>query len=93
MGELIPITLFTVIGLVLVLRGPLGKAFADRIAGRALGGASPKELDDLRSDLRGVVDEVQFRLTEMEERLDFTERMLARHRARDEIPRQGAPEG
>ncbi len=68
---LIPISLFFSIGAVIILRGPLGKAIADRIAGRT-GHAE----DDLHG-LRAEVDELRARLAETEERLDFAERLLS----------------
>ncbi len=71
---LVPIALFISITAIVILRGPIGKALADRLAGRAGSGVAPgtmtAELDDLRQ-----------RVAELEERLDFTERLLARERA------------
>ena len=66
-----------VVATVVILRGPLGRAWADRIAGRrpsSAGGSDEEvlaELDDLRQ-----------RVMQVEERLDFTERMLAQQKAR-----------
>jgi len=74
---LIPIFLFVSIASVIVLRGPLGKALAERISGRVGPGR------DLGPDVLGVqaeLDQVRSRLTEVEERLDFTERLLAQQR-------------
>ena len=62
-----------------VLRGPLGKAIAQRIAGRRDGEG---EVDRLRAELdqlRGVVGE-------LEERLDFAERLLAQQREAGRLP-------
>lgn len=83
MGELIPIfgmatgTIMTVIlifGVVKVMQGPVGQALARRIHGR--GGAEDLsgEVAQLREDLHAVRGE----LAEVQERLDFTERLLAR---------------
>ena len=72
---LIPMTLFISIASVWILRGPIGKALADRISGRAA------QIDDASSDGKEVlaeVEEVRYRLTDVEERLDFSERILAR---------------
>ncbi len=88
MEALIPISLFVMIGLTVILRGPLGKALGERLAGRAATGASPAEFEALRHDVRAAVEDVQYRLTEMEERLDFAERLLARQRQREELPEQ-----
>ncbi len=93
MGEFAPavgvIGLALVIGATLVLTGPVGKALAEWIRGWsrteeqwlamkaakhgvALGGESERLLAEL--------DELKRRLAEVEERLDFAERLLARER-------------
>lgn len=58
-----------------VLRGPVGKALAARIHQGTLTQAEPhpEVLEELY-DMRG-------RMVELEERVDFTERLLARQRA------------
>ena len=62
-----------------VLRGPVGKALAARIHQGTIGQAEPhpEVLDELY--------EVRGRMVEIEERLDFTERLLARQRAEDPV--------
>ncbi len=72
---LIPIVLFVVIGATAILRGPLGKALGERI-GRGGGREDSAEATALKAEM----EEFRYRLTEMEERLDFTERVLAQHR-------------
>jgi hypothetical protein len=93
MGELVPavgvVGLAMVIGATLVLSGPVGKALAEWIRGWSrtdeqwmamkaakhgvvLGGDSERLLAE--------VDELKRRLAEVEERLDFTERLLAKDR-------------
>jgi len=93
MGQWMPfvamIALAVVIGTTLVLRGPMGKALAEWIRGWsktdeqwmamkaakhgvALGGETERLLAE--------VDELKRRLAEAEERLDFTERLLAKDR-------------
>ena len=57
---------------VFVLRGPLGRALAERLAGR------PRAEDPEVRELRGELDDVRHQLTEVQERLDFAERLLAR---------------
>jgi len=52
----------------------LGRAFADRVP-RAAPLADPAA-----ADLRTEVDDMRQRLAELEERVDFTERLLAKHR-------------
>ena len=67
---LIPISFFLSMAAIFVLRGPFGRALADRLAGRT---------DDREMrELRGEVDALRQDLSEMQERLDFAERMLAR---------------
>ena len=82
-GDVAPLigmmTLFITVGSVLILRGPLGRAFADRIAGRH---AAPEpETQRLRQD----VDDLRAELASMQERLDFAERLLTRER--EQLPR------
>jgi hypothetical protein len=71
---LIPIALFFSIAATAILRGPLGKALAERISGQAAERSA--SLDD--GEVRAELDEVRYRLHDVEERLDFTERMLTR---------------
>lgn len=93
MGEWTPVIgvigLALVIGVTIVLSGPVGKALAEWIRGWtrtdqqwmamkaakhgvALGGDAERLLAE--------VDELKRRLAEAEERLDFTERLLAKDR-------------
>jgi hypothetical protein len=81
-GEaLVAMTLFLTIGGAVVLRGPIGKALAERLAGRRLGAGAPdheqaEQLDRALADL----EDMKHRVAELEERQDFTERVLAAHR-------------
>ena len=79
---LVPISLFLTVGAVLIFRGPLGKAIGERIAGR------PRELEHSgeTEELRGEVEDLRWRLGELEGRLDFTERVLARHKQDGQLP-------
>lgn len=52
---------------------PIGKAIADRIRGRALNAETDPALLTEMDDMRAQLSEVQ-------ERLDFAERLLANHR-------------
>ena len=61
---------------IFVLRGPLGKALADRLAGRSTAGG--REVEQLRHD----VDDLRSELGAMQERLDFAERLLTRGQER-----------
>lgn len=67
----------------LIFRGPLGRAIADRVAGRV---GSEQEMERLNAEM----DDLRHRLTEAEERLDFTERVLAKSREGERIPPGGS---
>jgi hypothetical protein len=64
------------IALVKVLKGPFGEAIADRIRGAA----QPEQ------GLTEEVDALRARLAEVEERLDFTERLLAQAEQPERLP-------
>lgn len=72
---IVPVVLFISIAFVIVLRGPLGKAMADRIAGRA---AERTPLPD--EHVHAELDDMRRRMNELEERVDFAERALTRGR-------------
>jgi hypothetical protein len=68
------------IGTVKLLTGPIGMAIGDRIRGGRRGAESdPRmadEVDALRERVRQL-EHMHLRVTELEERVDFTERFLA----------------
>jgi hypothetical protein len=70
-------------GAVWVLR-PIGKAIARKLEGQA--GADAKALEQMRDELLGEVDGLRQDVAQLSERLDFTERMLAKQ---TEQPRVG----
>src|SRR5437667_11278712 len=86
-----------IIGTALVLRGPMGKALAEWIRGWSKTdeqwlafkaakqgialGATGADAERLFAE----VDELRHRLTEVEERLDFTERLLAKERQAERL--------
>jgi hypothetical protein len=73
---------------VLVLRGPLGRALAKRIEGtKAADHETVQRLEEVESRLQSL-ELTQERMLELEERLDFAERMLARDK---EPLRMGKP--
>jgi hypothetical protein len=92
MGMWIPavaiIAVALVTGATVVLRGPMGKALAEWIRGwsktdeqwlavqAAKHGAVPPAAESVLAE----VDELRRRLSEVEERLDFAERLLAKGR-------------
>ena len=74
-GPEIPLmVLFVSIAAVAILRGPFGRALAERIAGRARIAGEDQEM----RELKGEIDELRQQLSEVQERLDFAERLLAR---------------
>lgn len=71
---------------VLVLRGPVGRALARKIEGRTGG---PEDLSSIEDRLADV-DVLRQRMGELEERVDFAERLLAQ--ARGDAPQlKGQP--
>jgi hypothetical protein len=60
------------------LKGPLGQALARRLTGA---------VPDLPHDAE--IAELRARLTELEERLDFTERVLLQQQERPQVPAGG----
>ncbi len=86
-GPEVPLmVLFVSLAAVFVLRGPFGRALAERIAGR-----SPTTTEDREiQELRGEVEDLRHQLGEVQERLDFAERMLARQDERvGALPKRG----
>jgi hypothetical protein len=75
----------TLLGLVIV---PVARAYARRLDASARASQPTGELADLEARVRDL-EAREARVAELEERLDFTERMLAQQR---EQPRLGAGE-
>jgi Tfp pilus assembly protein PilO len=66
---------------------PIVRALARRLEGRAgLSPALQEDLEDMHHRL-AELDGLQQRVSELEERLDFAERMLAQPREPDRLPR------
>jgi len=65
---------------------PLIKAIARRIEGGAAGAEVQAELEGLRERVRQL-EEMQPRMLELEERVDFTERIVAQGRDPDRLQR------
>ena len=81
---IIMMTLIVGGGLVLILRGPVGRAMARRLEGSS--GTAPElaaRVDELESRVAELEQE-RARTTELEERVDFAERLIARQ---DQAPR------
>ena len=78
------ITIAAVAGIALVLY-PIARAIARRLEGRVAGNELLQQVDELRERVRDL-EASQHRVLELEERLDFTERLLAQRRD-IELPR------
>ena len=65
---------------------PLARAFAKRIEGGAPLAEMQSELDSLRERVRQL-EEIAPRMSELEERVDFTERIVAQGREPDRLQR------
>ena len=76
-GVVIAIVVFC-LGIAKILRGPVGEAFGDRLR------HGPRTRAD--ATLLADVDALRARLEEVEERLDFAERLLAAGREVDQLP-------
>ncbi|TLY54313.1 MAG: hypothetical protein E6K55_06055 [Gemmatimonadetes bacterium] len=79
--------------LFLLAISPVGKAIADRIRGQGGAALSPdarRELEDLRAELVGDLQQLRTEVSELSERMDFTERLLAKQR---DAERVGPPKG
>lgn len=75
--------------LFLLAISPVGKAIAERI--RRQGGAALREdvraeLDDFRAELLGEVQQLRTEVSELSERMDFAERLLAKQRDAERLP-------
>jgi hypothetical protein len=86
----VAVVLFMVIGvpmLSIFVLPPIAKAFARRLEGRygRQDGESAAELADLQTRV-GEIDNLQTRMAELEERLEFAERLLATRREADQLP-------
>lgn len=76
-----------VVGLIaggVALLGPLGKAIARRLDTGATPDAAA--LDEATAPLVAHIDELRGRLAELEERVDFAERLLTQQRDAEQLP-------
>jgi hypothetical protein len=69
-----------------VLLLPLVRSLAERIRGRA-DGPMREELQALRDDVIGEVQQLRREVAELGERVDFTERLLAKQGDASRLPR------
>jgi len=84
-GEL---AMFLAIGAtaVALLFGPIGSAVARRIVGRSEPDDAHAEIEEIRERVTEEAADLRNRLAEVEERLDFAERLLAHGRQTDQLP-------
>jgi hypothetical protein len=68
------------------LFGPSGAARARGLAGRAAPGEAHADVERMGERMTAEVSELHSRLAELEERVDFAERLLARGGQADQIP-------
>ena len=69
--------------LFLLAISPVGKALAERIRRHGGAGISEEaraELEEFRSELLGEVQQLRTEVSELSERMDFAERLLAKNR-------------
>jgi hypothetical protein len=80
------LALFFTVGGIVTLRGPVGRALARRIEGRVADDGP--ELASRIAELEDRVHQGELDRAQLEERLDFAERMLLQHRdPPKELPR------
>ncbi|MGE5926551.1 MAG: hypothetical protein ACM357_04305 [Gemmatimonadota bacterium] len=86
-GEMILIAMTIVAALIgaIYILGPIARAFARRIEGKGIDPALQDELHALRERV-GEVDGLRERLMELEERVDFAERLLAKAPQAERLP-------
>jgi hypothetical protein len=79
----VPIWIAAAVAGAVVLRGPLGQALASRLKGDATA-------EELQGDTLAELDDLRARVAELEERQDFSERMLAQKGEAMKLPGGGA---
>ncbi len=76
----IPIWFATVGAMAWALRGPIGQALAKRIAGDS----EPESVAEVPEAVYAELDDLRVRVGELEERLDFSERLLSQRSQQEE---------
>jgi hypothetical protein len=66
--------------------GPIGMALGRRLSGRA-DTRTPAELEEMGAQVTAEMDDLRRRLAEVEERLDFAERLLTQDVPANQLPR------
>ncbi len=80
--------IFSAVTLAVLAISPVGRAFADRIRGRLVapaGGERAGEIAELRDEVTAELEAMRHEMGEFAERLDFTERMLAKQKDADRL--------
>jgi Tfp pilus assembly protein PilO len=85
-GPTMVLIVFAFLAAVTIVLWPIARALGRRLEGKAAGAELRDELERLRQRL-GEVDALQARVAELEERLDFAERLLARGDTPTSLPR------
>jgi len=70
---------------VLLAFSPVGKALAERIRGRTHAGSGPDP------DTLAEIDQLRLELTDVQERLDFAERLMTQQRDAGQLEGPGGP--
>ena len=89
MEDIIAITLLFGGGTLFLLSvSPIGRAIAERIKRGAQpeGHVNVERLEEAQGAVMEELDAMRHELTEVQERLDFTERLLAKHRELGRLP-------
>lgn len=71
---------------VALLFGPVGSALGRRLAGRHDSDDLSAQVEETRAQMTAEVDDLRNRLVEVEERLDFAERLLANGGPAHQLP-------
>ena len=93
MEDIIAVTLIFGGGTLFLLSvSPIGRAIADRIKGGSQGADHEKleRMEDAQTAIVEELESVRQEMTEVQERLDFTERLLARQRDLGHLPGPGS---
>ncbi len=80
----IPVGVIGCIATAVVLRGPVGKALARQLEGGH--GPDPLAIEEAAGPLVAHIEELRARLAEVEERLDFAERLLTQAEQPERLP-------
>ena len=76
-------SIFFLIMIIVLIKSPLGRAMADRLAGRVPGsrGLSDEDID--------LIHQLEDRVMDLEERLEYTERLVQQQKERERLKAGG----